>query len=420
MRDTSRHEQINMRHLLAFMVTAQNGNVSKAAVQLFKAQSAVSRSVRELEATLSVTLLEKTKGRLLCTPFGNAVLDRAIRAHQELKAGLAEVIREVGRRGPASAATIAALFNEARLVYIAGVAESGRVASVAASLGVSQAAVSSAIASVEAALQLPLFERAYTGMRLTKCGEILLFRCKRALAEVRSIRPDIDALNNLTSGHVSVGVLPLGRTFVLPRAVGRVLKTHSRLRVTIVDGTFPVLAAALRRGDIDFVFGALRPGYAPDLSDESLYEIPLKIMVRKGHPLASQSTVTLEQLANVQWALPRATPGRQLLDRFFSDRGLASPLESVETGDLAMLRGLLLDTDMVTAVAAKQFEYELASGHLEVLPIDLPETTRAVGLTQRTDSRASPGALALIREIRRAVEEVTDSSDAQGALRDSR
>lgn len=404
-----------MRHLLAFMVTAQTGSVSKAAAQLFKAQSAVSRSIRELEATLAVSLLERTKGRLLCTPFGQAVLDRAIRAHQELKTGLAEVIREAGRRWPASAAMIAALFNEARLVYIAGVAESGRVASVAASLGVSQAAVSSAVAAVEAALQLPLFERMHTGMRLTRCGELLLFRCKRALAEVRSIRADIDALNNVTSGHVSVGVLPLGRTFVLPRAIGRVLSAHPRLCVSIADGTFPVLATALRRGDIDFMFGALRPGYAPDLTDESLYQIPLSIVVRKGHPLASPSTLTLEQLAGAQWALPRATPGRELLDHSFSVRGLPPPVESVETGDLAMLRGLLLDTDMVTAVAAKQVEYELASGLLEVLPIDLSETVRAVGLTQRADGRASPGALALMHEIRRAAQEVTTSAGERPA-----
>jgi hypothetical protein len=55
---------------------------------------------------------------------------------------------------------------------------------------------------------------------------------------------------------------------------------------------------------------------------------------------------------------------------------------------------------MLTAISADQLQYEIASGDLSVLPIDLGETRRSIGITQRQGA----GTRALVDEIRAQVE----------------
>lgn len=65
-----------------------------------------------------------------------------------------------------------------------------------------------------------------------------------------------------------------------------------------------------------------------------------------------------------------------------------------------MIRGLLLNSDMVTAASRHLFQPEIDAGSLVVLPIDLPETSRPIGILRRTQDHSSPGAQLLIEEIR--------------------
>jgi LysR family transcriptional regulator of gallate degradation len=58
---------------------------------------------------------------------------------------------------------------------------------------------------------------------------------------------------------------------------------------------------------------------------------------------------------------------------------------------------------MVTAISAHQLHYEIEAGSLVVLDFPLDKTQRQIGVTQRAGALASPGALALVEEIRKVV-----------------
>ena len=66
-----------------------------------------------------------------------------------------------------------------------------------------------------------------------------------------------------------------------------------------------------------------------------------------------------------------------------------------------MLRGVLLASDLVTAISPRQLSYELGAGLLRILPFPLPDTRRVIGITRRTDSLVWPGARLLMDEIAR-------------------
>ena len=102
----------------------------------------------------------------------------------------------------------------------------------------------------------------------------------------------------------------------------------------------------------------------------------------------------------MQWILPREnSPARHLLDRAFQAAALTAPQPVVESGDLAIVRGLLLNSDMVAVVSSHQLEYELQAGILTPLALNLPDTRREIGLTFRLGALHSPATQALLRCI---------------------
>lgn len=122
-------------------------------------------------------------------------------------------------------------------------------------------------------------------------------------------------------------------------------------------------------------------------------------------------------MSDASWVLPRAdTPARLLLEAHFATLGRNPPEPVVETGDMAIIRGLLMRSHMLAIVSAHQLEYEIASGELQKLNLQLVDTQRAIGLIYRTNGLHSPAAEALIECIRQVAREV-DSDDQ--AVQDS-
>ena len=125
---------------------------------------------------------------------------------------------------------------------------------------------------------------------------------------------------------------------------------------------------------------------------------------KAGHPLARKRRIGFDDLQRAQWVLSRqGSPSRELLERSFRKSKQSTPTPAVETSDLAILRGLLLQSDMLTAISAHQLHYEIEAGTLAVLAFALDETRRDIGITLRRGAFPSPGTRALIDEIRRVV-----------------
>jgi len=300
---------------------------------------------------------------------------------------------------------MASMFNGRRLAIVAGLSEMQNMPAAARAFGVTQPAVSTLVSELEARCGRELFVRSARGVTPTRAGLALAFRFKRVLAELRSIDSDIAAIGGVVQGSVVVGALPLGRTLILPSAIAALVRQHPRLHVSTVESPYEALAAQLRSGDVDFILGALRPPEsAPDLTQEVLFDDCISLIARLGHPLAGLREIGFDDLRNSQWVLSRpGSPSRDLLEQFFRDAVQPSPAPTVETGDLAILRGLLLQSDMLTAISAHQLHYEIEGGSLVVLNLPLEKTQRKIGITQRAGALASPGARALIAEIREVV-----------------
>lgn len=401
--------QINLRHLQAFSAVAATGSVTRAAEALFRVASAVTRAVAELEASLGVSLFERKARGMLLNVYGEALRLRAQRVEQEFAAACQELAS--GEQGaPRNNALearglLASMFSGRRLALFAGLSELHNMPAVATAFGVSQPAISALVRELETRTERALFTRSARGVTPTRAGSQLAFRCKRVLAELRSIDSDLAALRGAVEGSVVVGALPLSRTLILPSAIAMLVDRHPSLHVSTVESPYETLAAALRSGDIDFIIGALRPPEAAkDLVQEPLFEDRISLIVRAGHPLAKLPRIDRASLQRARWVLSRpGSPSRELLERAFRASGDPVPVPSVETGDLALLRGLLLQSDMLTAISAHQLRYEIDIGALVVLDHPMESTRRLIGITQRKNALPSPAATALIGAVREVV-----------------
>ncbi len=395
--------QPELRHLRAFLAVAEQGSANRASATLYRAQSAISRSIGKLERELDVELFERRSRGMLLTEYGRALLVRAQRVQAEMELARDEMSAIVGKGRGRNAAIFNMLLHERRVRVFVALTEQRHMPSVAESIGVTQPAVSMAIRQLEDSVGTPLFERTARGTIPTEAGMLLAFRLKRAMAEIRHADADIAALQGITRGVVTVGALPLGRTRLLPESIAAVVEGHPGVRVTTIEGSFEVLAASLRAGDLDFILGALRPAeYAHDLVGDPLADDELALVVRKDHPWSRRRKIADADLATAGFVLPRVhTPNRTLFERALQTRGLAAPNVVVETSDLAVLRGVLVNSDLVTAISPRQLSYELEAGLLHVLPLALPDTRRVIGITRRSDSLVWPGARLLMEEIAR-------------------
>ena len=142
------------------------------------------------------------------------------------------------------------------------VRESGSLRAAARRIGISQPAISKAVASLEADLQAALFIRTSRGVHLTEAGRLFSARAGVALAELGRAREELSELSGGTQGSVAVGV-GAGSIVLTPGAIARFRAERPQARIRIREGTRDVLLPMVRDGNLDFVI-ALRVsrGYA--------------------------------------------------------------------------------------------------------------------------------------------------------------
>lgn len=402
---------MNLRHLRALSAVAAAGSVAGAAETLYRVPSAITRSISELEGALGRPLFDRRSRGMALNAYGKLVLVRTRRIEGEFEEARVQLVARGGIRSSADVQSLfASILNGRRLAVVASLAEKRNMPSVAREFGITQPAISTALKDLEGGLGVALFDRGARGLMPTPAGEIIAFYFKRVLAELRHIGPDIAASEGTLQGSIHVGALPLGRTHVLPLAIASLLSHHPRLHVATVESPYDALAASLRSGDIDFILGALRSASdAKDLQQEALFEDRISVIARAGHPLSRARRIDFDALRQASWVLSRhGSPSRELLERFFSESRQTPPVPAVETGDLAVLRGLLLESDMLTAISAHQLRYEIRDGSLIVLDFPLDRTRRQIGLTQRLGALPAPGARALMDAIRNVVAQSPD------------
>lgn len=382
----------NLRHLRVFLAVAETGSVTLAAESAHLSQPAVTQAIAKLEAALGAALFDRSPHGLFLTPTGETFRLRVQRAFILLDRVLTEI-------APRLQLTLTASQMEALIA----VSDLENFTLAAKELGLAQPTVHRAITQLEQEAQRKLFERTAKGTVATRLGHSLAQAARLALAELLQAEAELAELRFETAGKIVIGAMPLSRSHLLPTAIVKFQQERPGQTILITEGPYPELLSGLRRGDIDFLIGALRsPPPIDDVEQRELFQDTAVMIGRRGHPIFSNRSPDLAQLAQYPWIVsPPATPIRIHFDRLFSEQGFM-PRQLVESGSLILMREILSQTDYLGFASGGQVRAEIARGLLRPIDFDLSSTQRPIGLTTRTGWLPTPAQRLLIQTLESA------------------
>ncbi|MQY10757.1 HTH-type transcriptional regulator HdfR [Streptomyces sp. RB5] len=195
----------------------------------------------------------------------------------------------------------------------------------AASLAVSQQALSKRIARLEYLLGTELFRRGGNGVRLTEAGRRFLPPARQTVAAAdaavaaavgreRPLRVDV-------WGHLYAPMRTLAQ--VAGRA-GELALGHGR--------DLPAVTTALLHGDIDAAFGRVHPPLRAGLEHRLIRLEPVDAVLSTGHPLAGEPSLRPDQLRDSVLWTPGALDRLDFLHRFADRFGIRNTAASVNLG----------------------------------------------------------------------------------------
>lgn len=365
----------NLRHLKVFLAVVETSSVTKAAAICHISQPAVTQAISKVERVFGTALFKRTPQGLFTTVAGDALARRVRRAFRYLDPALTELSPRL---------RTVATFSQ--LEAFIAVREAQNFTLAAKRIGLAQPTVHRAITQLEREAARPLFERTSYGVIATRAAQSLAQAARLAFAELAQAEVDLADTLSEEAGKIVVGALPLSRSFVLPRAIAAFRALRPKTPIHVVEGPYVDLLAGLRRGEIDFLIGALRdPLPIDDVEQRPLFNDTLVVMAGNDHPLASQETISIETLVSYPWIVAQqGTPTRTHFDAMFAECNV-KPVGIVESGSLILMRELLATTNHLGCISYLQAQAELSRGLVTTLRLDLRHTARPIGLTLRRD-----------------------------------
>ena len=383
----------NLRHLRLLLIVVETGSITQASSRCNISQPAVTQALKKLEAQFGTKLFDRNNQGVFANALARKLAERVGRALHLLDAAM----NTLAPRLQLTATT-------AKLRALIAVAESENFSIAARHLGIAQPTIHRAVSQLESEIGRELFRRTQYGSTLTRAGQLLANAAQLAFAELAQAEMELAEAIGRGQLSITLGGMPLSRSYILPRAVARFHQQHPHVRIRVLEGPYDTLRAGLRRGSIDFLFGALRdPLPIEDIVQEHLFDDELIVVSSPQHELAQTKEPALSSaLTDYPWVLPPPeTPARKHFDAFAAHVATRPPECLVETSSMVLMREILSSGPYLGCISRLQAESELRNGLMKALPFQLEASRRPIGITTRTQwkpTRTQADFLDLVRE----------------------
>lgn len=294
-----------------------------------------------------------------------------------------------------------------RLIELLRIAECGSYTRAAASLGVSQPALSNSIAVLEKSLGVRLFDRTPRGAALTDHGRLLASHAE-ALQRLLSRADDDLKLKKLgMEGSLAVGISPIASVELVPNAIARLTQEAPNISVGIYERPDAELMAGLLRGEIDAMISPLGAhARSPDVECEVLLQDVAVVIVRPQNPIAQRKTVSIKDLSEARWVMP--SPHTAMWEHtraLFAAANVPWPANHVTTNSINALKSLVMRTDAVSISSRKLMRLEIESGYLKCVPLRKP-FVRDIALRTRRNAYLTPITQRFVKIVRAVAREM--------------
>ncbi|MGW4230578.1 hydrogen peroxide-inducible genes activator [Streptomyces sp. NPDC004980] len=185
-----------------------------------------------------------------------------------------------------------------QLRAFAAVAEHLHFRDAAASIGMSQPALSGAVSALEAALGVQLIERTTRKVLLSPAGERLAVRTRAVLEAVGELMEEAEAVQAPFTGVLRLGVIPTVAPYLLPTVLRLVHDRYPELDLQVHEEQTSSLLDGLAAGRLDLLLLAVPLG-VPGVTELPLFDEDFVLVMEQEHGLGGRTDIPREALRDL-------------------------------------------------------------------------------------------------------------------------
>lgn len=215
--------------------------------------------------------------------------------------------------------------NFQQLRYVRETVRQGlNLTAAATALHTSQPGVSKQIRELENELGVEIFVR--FGKRITQLtepGKAVVQVIERILRETENLKRTATEFADQQSGSLTIATTHTQARYALPRAVSEFKQRYPRVRLAILQGSPPAIAAMVTEAQADMAIATETIDHHPGLVALPCYRWHHVVVVPPGHALLQRKSLTLAALAEHPIiTYDSAFTGRSTINQAFAAQGL--------------------------------------------------------------------------------------------------
>lgn len=164
----------------------------------------------------------------------------------------------------------------------------------AASLHITQSAMSGLIKELEQTLGVQVVNRSTRKVGLSEAGREFYPLVARLLQDLDGALDTITDLKALKRGLVRIAAPQLMSASVLPEVIASFKQEHPDIEIRLLDCMVEQVLSKVHGGEADLGVGPERES-AADIEAQTLFEIPFVVVFRPDHPLNKKKRVTWDE-----------------------------------------------------------------------------------------------------------------------------
>jgi DNA-binding transcriptional LysR family regulator len=264
------------------------------------------------------------------------------------------------------------------------------VTAAAARLGLTQPAVSNALARLRALCGDALFVRTAAGMDATPFARGVAEPVRQALALLESALAHGPGFDPATSTRgFRFYMSDLGQAEFLPPLVERVQKVAPGVRLEAVAADLEHIADALGAGAIDIAVGFL-PALGPPIARRALFRDPYLCLMRAAHPAAG-ARLTRKRFQEASHVLVTYRGGGHRVIEEALERAGVSRRIALRVPHFTVVPMVLERTDLILTLPARVARLYERQGKFKTLPPPIPMPPAEVAVHWHERYEADPG-----------------------------
>lgn len=206
--------------------------------------------------------------------------------------------------------------------YILCISEHKSITKAAQSLGISQPALSSSLASLENKLGFAIFDRSTTPITTTPEGDAYLDYLRKLHLLKKNLHEQISDIQNKQNTTISVGApASYVETTIIP-AISTFLKSHPNANFILTEGTASFLLEKMKQGEID-IFLSTSQVLSDEFSYVHLGTEQTYLCVPSNSKWATYSQISLDEISDENFIfLHTSQPLQQIVDNYLNSQNI--------------------------------------------------------------------------------------------------